>query len=137
MPKFETARFHHTTGPRSLFERARFVMGKHQGLKLHGAHFKQRADERKILPEYLADFYSDQWKLVDVEVRIDTGKFVACGFSKLIEGRSLYIVVGFADTVKTAIWKDGDTPGGIIVREGPLYTRVESVNAELMRNEPP
>lgn len=110
-------------------------MSKHSGLKLHGTHFQQRANERRIAPEMLSDFYSDRWKLVDVEVRTDTGKFVACGFSKVIEGRSLYIVVGFSDTVKTVIWKTGDSPGGKIVREGALYEKVEAVNAALMRAE--
>jgi len=111
-------------------------MSKHKGLKLHGAHFKHRASERRIQPELLSDFYSDQWKLVDVEVRTDTGKFVTCGFSKLIEGRSLYIVVGLGDTVKTVIWKTGDSPSDQMVKSGPVYELVDSVNEALMMAEP-
>jgi hypothetical protein len=107
-------------------------MSRQKGLKFHGTHFQTRAVERKIPSDALEDFCGPAWKLVDVEVRTDSGKFVACGFTKIINGKHLYIVVGFGATIKTAVWKSGERAPGFTIIDGPIYEKVAQVNHELL-----
>jgi len=134
-PRFDTARFHKDFGPASLFRRVQQIMGGARTLKLHGAHFRQRADERSIPYDLLKDFDSWQWELIDAEVRVDTGKFVASSWRMAHNGEYLWIVIGLHDLIKTAYVGGDKNPGGKIVLSGSLYDLVEKVNSGLLAGD--
>jgi hypothetical protein len=130
--RFQKARFHVATGPRSLFDRVRFKMKGRRKLRLHAPHLANRASERDSPLESIAAFDADEWELVTVEVRTDTGKFVNSAWTREIEGRRWWIVIGLHDTVETVIDTDKRGLGDSIATTGELFDRVERVNRELM-----
>ena len=77
--KFPIARFHKSTGPKSLFDRVYFKMANIHHLDLHGEHYNKRITERNI-PKFVLDkidrFDVSEWTLVMCEVRADKGKFI-------------------------------------------------------------
>jgi hypothetical protein len=75
-------------------------------LKLHAAHLVVRAGERDAPLDVIAAFDSEEWTLVTVEVRTDTGKFVNSAWAREIDGRRWWVVIGFQDTVETVIGTD-------------------------------
>lgn len=133
--RFQKARFHATTGPQSLFDRVRFKMRGKRTLHVHATHLADRAAERDAPLEAIAAFDADEWELVTVEVRTDTGKFINSAWTREIEGRRWWIVIGLHDTVETVIDTDKRGLGEGIVTAGDLYNRVERVNWELMLAE--
>ena len=137
MTKFDESRFHKEYGPKSLFDRVEFKMKDVNHLKLHGKHFKQRLEDRKIPEEILKEievFDKNKWNLVTAEVRNDKGKFVNSTWEYKIDNNRYWITIGFNNVVQTIIIKDSS---GIenIVKNGELYDFVDSVNKELMEEE--
>jgi hypothetical protein len=132
MGHFQTIRFHKATGPASLFARVKQIMGVKTGLKIHGLHFKRRANERNIDKQMLADFPSELWELMEAEVRSDTGKFVSSSWRKSVDNQYLWIVVGFGETVKTAFWSNGYKLGPSVERESSIYFFVAEANQALL-----
>jgi hypothetical protein len=133
MIRFDTARFHVNTGPSELFERVRQMLAGRRTLRLHAAHFLERAAERAAPREQLADFDSEAWELLTAEVRTDTAKFVNSAWRRRIDGQMWWVVIGLHDTVQTAYagTKEGDGPD--VITSGPLFDRVRAVNGELVR----
>jgi hypothetical protein len=101
-------------------------------LKLHADHFRTQAAFRGAPVESLREFDPDQWSLMTVEVRTDTGKFVNSAWIRVIEGRSWWLVIGLHDTVVTVIETDKRGLGDDIIREGELYEMVATVNRRLI-----
>lgn len=132
MPSFELARFHHSTGPASLFERVRFVFRRPRELKLNATHFRERAELRTIPVRLLENFDSSRWELMTVEVRTDTGKFVKTGWRGDLDGERWWLVLGYNDTVQTAFPSNKEGDGPDIVRGGKVHAFVANVNHELM-----
>jgi hypothetical protein len=135
MPRFQTARFHAETGPDSLFERVRQKMAGRRNLKLHADHFRTQAAFRGAPVESLREFDSSQWKLATVEVRTDTGKFINSAWTREIDGRCWWLVIGLHDTVVTVIETDKRGLGRDILRSGKLYELVADVNRRLLDDD--
>ena len=143
--KFERARFHVETGPASLFQRVRFVMGRVRRVKIDGPHFSNRVKKRKIPLEavkMVAAFNASEWSVLTAEVRIDKGKFVASSWGKMYNGRYYVVIIGLGNVAETIY--DVDSPHSKIHSEwlnssqeigSELYTFVEKVNQELMESE--
>jgi hypothetical protein len=72
---------------------------------------------------------------VPAEVRTDTGKFVNSAWTRVIDGRRWWVVIGRHDTVETVIDTDKRGLGEAVVTGGELYDRVEWVNRKLMAAE--
>jgi hypothetical protein len=66
------------------------------------------------------------------EVRTDSGKFVSSAWSRSIQGRSWWVVIGLENTIVTVIETDKNGLGDDIIREGLLYEYVRGVNRTLM-----
>ncbi|MEV7862124.1 hypothetical protein AB0O86_25680 [Streptomyces hirsutus] len=134
-PRFETARFHVETGPGSLFTRVRHILGEPVRLKAHGAHVTERLQQRGAPLEKLTRFDPEGWELVSAEVRTDTGKWVKSTWRVRADGRDWWVVTGLGNSLVTVIDVDPRRRGRgeSIVTEGPLYARVDAVNADLMR----
>jgi hypothetical protein len=130
--RFPKARFHVATGPQSLFDRVRFKMRGRRTLRVHAPHLACRAAERDAPLVALAAFDSDEWELVRVEVREDTGRFVNSAWTREIDGRRWWVVIGLEDTIETVIDTDKRGLGESVVTGGELYERVERVNRGLM-----
>lgn len=130
--RFHKARFHAATGPQSLFDRVRFKMGGKRTLKVHAPHLAGRAAERAAPLDAIAAFDAAEWELATVEVRADTGRFVNSAWTREIDGRRWWVVIGLHDTVETVIETDKRGLGESVVTAGELYDRVERVNRELM-----
>ncbi|MFD7135677.1 hypothetical protein [Streptomyces sp. NPDC059894] len=134
-PRFETARFHVESGPASLFTRVRHILREPVRLKAHGKHVTERLRERGASLDELTRFDPAGWELVSAEVRTDTGKWVKSTWRVRADERDWWVVVGLGNALVTVIGVDAGRrgTGEGIVTEGPLYTRVDAVNAELMR----
>lgn len=130
--KFQKARFHVATGPGSLFDRVRLKMRGRRTLKLHAPHLARRAAERAAPLAMIAAFEPSEWDLMTAEVRTDTGRFVNSAWTREIDGRRWWVVVGLHDTIETVIETEKRGLGDSIVTAGELYERVERANRELM-----
>ncbi|MFD7699967.1 hypothetical protein [Streptomyces caelestis] len=82
----------------------------------------------------LTRFEPESWELVSAEVRTDTGKWVKSTWRVWADERSWWVVVGLGNALVTVIDVDPRRRGmgEDIVTGGPLYARVDAVNAELM-----
>ena len=132
-PGFETAQFHASTGPASLFERVRFVMQAKRELKVHAKHLQERLFHRNAPIEKLRLYDPNSWGLMTVEVRKDTGRFV--NFEKCCRGQGVVgCNPGLHDTIETIIDADNRKRGygEAIVKRGKLYDFVAEVNRRLM-----
>ncbi|MFE2302609.1 hypothetical protein ACFXAW_30990 [Streptomyces sp. NPDC059445] len=134
-PRFETARFHVESGPESLFVRVRHILREPVRLAARGGHVTERIRQRDAPVEELVSFDPTSWDLVSAEVRTDTGRWVKSTWRVRADGRDWWVVVGLGDALVTVIdvdpWRRGR--GQDVVVEGPLYVKVDAVNAELMR----
>ncbi|MBY6204811.1 hypothetical protein [Halomonas denitrificans] len=133
--KRRTSRFHVDTGPCSLFERVRFKMQSPRRLKCHGKHVSERALQRGAPLEAICDFDPKEWDLMTAEVDEAKGKFVSSAWSRKIEGRTWWVVIGLGDSIKTVIEKESDGLHERIVHSGALFKRVDATNRELMAQE--
>jgi hypothetical protein len=59
--------------------------------------------ERDAPLDTLAAFDAGEWDLVTAEVRADTGKFVNSAWTREIDGRRWWVVIGLQDTIETVI----------------------------------
>lgn len=136
-PTFETARFHNLTGPESLFRRVKFKFKDVTILRPHGDHYNKRLIERDAPVKSVTKFDINNWRLVNVEVRTDTGKFVNTAWEFEAENKIWRVVIGFESTILTIIQIKGfsNYTGSNIVKNGELYDFVEQVNNELMEAE--
>lgn len=134
-PRFQTARFHVDSGPDSLFTRVRYILGEPAQLKSHGAHVTERLRQRGATLEMLTRFDPENWQLVSAEVRTDTGKWVKSTWQVRTDERIWWVVIGLGNALVTVIDVDPRRRGmgEDVVTGGPLYARVDTVNAELMR----
>lgn len=130
--RFEKARFHVSTGPKSLFKRVRLKMKGKRTLQVHASHLATRVAERDAPLAMIAAFDKCDWELVTVEVRIDTGKFVNSAWKRKIDGQWWWVVIGWGDTIETVIQTEKLGLGESIVTTGNLYEMVECVNRDLM-----
>jgi len=138
--RFKTTRFHVLYGPVPLFERVEYKFQSPRVLKLHGKHFSMRQIERNIpahIIQSLLKFSTNEWDLVTVEVRNDTGKFVNSTWEKVIEDKKYWVTIGFDDVVQTIIIKESDGLGQEIVKQGLFFEFVSEVNKQLMIQEFP
>ncbi|MFZ4102312.1 MAG: hypothetical protein ACOYKR_10170 [Sphingobacterium thalpophilum] len=136
-PTFETARFHIQTGPGSLFERINFKFKDVSYLKVHATHFIERMIERDAPIKSLIKFEIDTWRLINAEIRTDSGKFVSTAWEIFVNDRYWRVVIGFENTIQTVINIDGysNSVGSKIITEGNLYDYVRKVNKDLMDSE--
>ncbi|MEW2287638.1 hypothetical protein [Streptomyces sp. NPDC047841] len=134
-PRFQTARFHVDSGPDSLFTRVRHILSEPVQLRAHGTHVTERLQQRNAPPETLTRFDPASWELVSAEVRTDTGKWVKSTWRVRADERTWWVVIGLGNALVTVIDVDPHRRGigEGIVTGGPLYARVDAVNAELMR----
>lgn len=134
---FQTARFHFCTGPKSLFERVIFKFKDVSFLKPHGSHFNERLIERNAPVSEIVKFNLNSWRLVTVDVRTDTGKFVSTAWEFKANQKFWRVVIGFENTIQTIINIDrfSDYVGPKIVTSGELYDFVDNVNKKLMESE--
>ena len=134
--KFQTARFHSSAGPQSLFDRVRAKMSAVTHLDLHGDHYRRRKIERNV-PSYvlskIENFSAAEWELVMCEVRTDKGKFVNSTWELNFDGRAYRITIGFNNTVMTVVQKKISGLGEFVTG-GALYDFVEQINSELIKN---
>lgn len=133
--RFPKARFNKDSGPASLFERVRSKFSTKRALKTHSTHLIERCARRHIPMEAIEDFSPAEWELMTVEIRTDTGKFVNSAWRRPYRESFPWIVIGFNDTVETAIIKDENGSGPIIDRGNALYSFVESVNTKLIEQD--
>ncbi|QOR65104.1 hypothetical protein IM538_14830 [Cytobacillus suaedae] len=136
--RFKTSRFHVLYGPEALFERVKFKFQGEHSLKLHGKHYKDRVEQRsisKLVIEQLHTFNLDEWNLVTVEVRNDTGKFVNSTWERVIQKEKYWITIGFGDVVQTIVKKDSEGLGFDYIKSGPIFNFVSEVNQALMLDE--
>lgn len=128
--QFETARFHVSTGPESLFERVRAVLDEPTELRIDPEHVQQRAEERSAPLDDLKQFNPDTWELKTAEVRTDKGLFVNSAWACQADNRDWWVVIGYNDTVMTVIETDKEGLGNVIVTSGELYEYVDEVNSD-------
>jgi hypothetical protein len=104
-------------------------------LKAHGTHVTDRLEQRGAPLDTLTRFEPESWELVSAEVRTDTGKWVKSTWRVRADERFWWVVVGLGNALVTVIDVDPRRRGmgEGIVTGGPLYARVDAVNAELMR----
>lgn len=133
--RFKKARFHVLTGPKSLFDRVHFKMKGKRHLYINSQHFQERAQDHDAPIDIIKYFDSNEWELMTVEIRTDTGKFVNSSWTRSIDGTRWWIVIGFNDTVETVIKTDKMGLGSSIVKNGETYEYVDRVNRELMMAE--
>ncbi|MFI5569409.1 hypothetical protein ACIA6T_19085 [Streptomyces sp. NPDC051740] len=93
-----------------------------------------RLEQRGAPLDMLTRFEPESWELVSAEVRTDTGKWVKSTWRVWADERSWWVVVGLGNALVTVIDVDPRRRGmgEGIVTGGPLYARVDAVNAELM-----
>jgi hypothetical protein len=133
--RFKTSRFHVLYGPDSLFQRVKYKFKDSHSLKLHGRHFNDRVNQRSIpeaIIKMLQNFTTEEWDLVTVEVRNDTGKFVNSTWEKVLGEEKFWVTIGFGDVVQTIINKDGEGLGFDYLKDGPIFSFVSEVNHKLM-----
>lgn len=127
-------RFHVETGPASLFERVHQVFDGPRRLRLHAGHLADRAQRWSAPLAELELLDPQDWELVLVEVRADTGKFVNTTWRRPIKGRDWWVVVGYRDTIRTVYPADPGkrARGRDIVTEGEMWQHVAAVNQHLV-----
>lgn len=137
MARFQTARFHVSTGPPELFGRVRFKMHDVRVLKTHARHVQDRSYERDAPLDRLQNFDPGRWRLMTAEVRTDKGKFVNTAWSVDVDGQEWWVVIGFDATMKTVFRaaRGKLALGPDIVRAGEMYEFVAGVNAQLMLDD--
>lgn len=136
--KFSKSRFHIDFGPDILFERVREIMSGERTLRTNATHFNLRFKERNMsenIEEEISKFDAEKWDLIIAEVINDSGKFINSTWEKYIDGRKIWIVIGFNDTIETIIVKNGRGDGDDIVKEGEIYDFVENVNEKLVKED--
>lgn len=104
-------------------------------LSTHADHVQNRSEERVAPLELLSQFDPLTWRLMTADVRRDTGKFVSTAWAVEANNEHWWVVIGFAETLKTVIRVDRVKTGigPNIVRSGPLYDFVAQVNGDLMK----
>ncbi len=135
--RFQKARFHIDSGPRSLFERIHYKMDSVCSLNLSAKHFVERCKERVVPAEIIQkmqNFNTHEWKLVVSEVRVDTGKFVNSTWEYALENEKYWLTIGFGNVAETIVKKESDGKNKVVV-SGPVYDYVDAVNKKLMENE--
>ncbi|PAK33679.1 hypothetical protein V2I71_12570 [Peribacillus frigoritolerans] len=136
--RFKTSRFHVHYGPDSLFKRVLYKFQEPKKLMLHGNHFNERKEQRKIpndVIQSLLEFNPAQWRVVTVEVRNDTGKFVNATWEKDIDNHKYWVTIGYGNVVQTIIKKESKGLGNDIIKEGSFYQFVSKVNEMLMKQD--
>ncbi|MET8766532.1 hypothetical protein [Streptomyces sp. NPDC004658] len=95
----------------------------------------ERLQQRDAPLETLTRFDPASWELVSAEVRTDTGKWVKSTWRVRADERDWWVVIGLGNALVTVIDVDPNRRGmgAGIVTAGPLYARVDAVNAELMQ----
>ena len=135
--KFQTARFHKSTGPQSLFDRIFFKMSAVNHLDLHGKHYNRKLVERNVPAAVLSkieNFSATEWELIMCEVLTDKGKFINSTWETVFNGRPYRITIGFNNLVMTVVAKNV-AGNGNVVTGGELYNFVDKVNSELNLSE--
>ena len=135
--RFQKARFHIDSGPRSFFERIHYKMDSVCSLNLSAKHFVERCKERVVPAEIIQkmqNFNTHEWKLVVSEVRVDTGKFVNSTWEYALENEKYWLTIGFGNVAETIVKKESDGKNKVVV-SGPVYDYVDAVNKKLMENE--
>ena len=134
--KLYSSNFHVDFGPKSLFERIGIIFEGERKLKIQGKHIKNRITNTYISTKILRDievFDSNEWSIVETEVRNDTGKLVNTTWEKEIEEEKIRIIIGFRDTVKSIeIDKEFMLFQKPIVRDGYLYNHVDRMNLKML-----
>ena len=135
--RFQKARFHIDSGPKSLFDRIHFKMDSVNSLNLSAKHFVERCKERMLpleIIQRMQNFNAHEWKLVVGEVRVDTGKFVNSTWEYICENENYWLTIGFGNVAETIVKKES---GGKdrIVESGEIYDFVAAVNEKLMVDE--
>lgn len=137
--RFQKARFHIDSGPKSLFDRIHFKMDSVDSLNLSAKHFIERCKERVLPPEIIKkmqDFNAHEWRLVVGEVRVDTGKFVNSTWEYVYGNEKYWLTIGFGNVAETIVKKESGGKDKII-ESGELYEFIAAVNEKLMADETP
>ena len=135
--RFQKARFHIDSGPKSLFDRIYYKMDSVCSLNLSAKHFIERCKERELPPEIIQkmqNFNIHEWKLVVGEVRVDTGKFVNSTWEFVYGNEKYWLTIGFGNVAETIVKKESGGKDKII-ESGTIYNFVASVNEKLMADE--
>lgn len=137
--RFQKARFHINSGPKSLFDRIHFKMDSVNSLNLSAKHFIERCKGR-IFPseiiQKMQNFNIREWRLVVGEVRVDTGKFVNSTWEYTYGDEKYWLTIGFGNVAETIVKKESSGKDKII-SSGPIYDFVDAVNEKLMADESP
>ena len=135
--RFQKARFHIDSGPKSLFDRIHFKMDSVKSLNLSAKHFVERCNGR-ILPseiiQKMQNFDAREWRLVVGEVRVDTGKFVNSTWEYIFGDEKYWLTIGFGNVAETIVKKESSGKDKII-SSGLIYDFVDAVNEKLMADE--
>lgn len=135
--RFQKARFHIDSGPKSLFDRIHFKMDSVNSLNLSAKHFVERCNGR-ILPseiiQKMQNFDAREWRLVVGEVRVDTGKFVNSTWEYIFGDEKYWLTIGFGNVAETIVKKESSGKDKII-SSGLIYDFVDAVNEKLMADE--
>ncbi|MBO7059614.1 MAG: hypothetical protein J6W54_00745 [Fibrobacter sp.] len=135
--RFQKARFHIDSGPKSLFDRIHFKMDSVNSLNLSAKHFVERCNGR-ILPseiiQKMQNFDAREWRLVVGEVRVDTGKFVNSTWEYIFGDEKYWLTIGFGNVAETIVKKESSGKDKII-SSGLIYDFVDTVNEKLMTDE--
>lgn len=91
--------------------------------------------ERGVPLELISTFDSDDWVLMTAEVDDTKGEFISSAWIREINGRTLWVVIGLGNSVKTIIEKDSNGINDEIVQSGTLYEHVAAVNQKLICQE--
>lgn len=131
-----SSNFHVDYGPESLFERIGVIFQEEKKLRIQGKHTKNRITNTYISTKILRDieiFDPCQWRIVETEVRNDTGKLVNTTWEKEIEDEKIRIIIGFRDTVKSIeIDKEFKLFQKPIVKDGYVYNHVDRMNLKML-----
>jgi hypothetical protein len=134
-PRFHTARFHVDIGPASLFKRVAQVLSQPKLLNVHADHFHDRAFERNAPADALRKFDPATWRLVTVDVRTDTGKFVSTAWEVEVNGENWWVTIGLGDTITTVFRVNNKSgQGSAQLPDSFIYRFVEKVNKNLLQN---
>lgn len=93
--------------------------------------------ERDAPIKSLIKFNINSWRLVNAEIRTDSGKFVSTAWEIFVNDKYWRVVIGFENTIQTVINIDGynNHTGIKIITEGTLYDYVKKINSDLMDGE--
>lgn len=135
--RFQKARFHIDSGPKSLFDRIHFIMDSVSSLNLSAKHFVERSKDR-ILPseiiQKMQSFNTHEWRLVVGEVRTDTGKFVNSTWEYIFGDEKYWLTIGFGNVAETIVKKESNGKNKVVM-SGPIYEYVDGINKKLMEKE--